>query len=208
MASAAFKLLLALSGLAGILIQCGVFTKRPDFSSLRYYTLISNALLVAYFFPAAFFALRHDDRMLPSLKGALTMGITVTGLVFHMLLSGSFTMGGSAAVANQLLHTCTPLMAVLDWLLFDEKGRYHKWMPLQWALLPDVYFVLATLYGFFSGGRFVNGSRFPYFFIDYDTLGVGRVLLNVLGLNLAFIALGYVFVAIDGWMKQSGSTPQ
>lgn len=205
-ASAAFKALLAAGGWTGILLQCGVFSGRADFSALRYYTLLSNVLVAVYFTVAAVSALRGDDRPLPRFKGALIMGITVTGIVYHLLLSdGAFSMGGSMALANQLLHTFTPIMSVLDWLLFDEKGRYGPLSPVLWTWLPNLYFVLATLYGFTVGIPFYGGRRFPYFFIDYDALGVGGVLLYVLALNVAFIALGYVFVLLDWLLKRAGS---
>ncbi|MDO4544199.1 MAG: Pr6Pr family membrane protein [Clostridia bacterium] len=205
--STGFKGLLALCAWAGIVLQCGPFTSAPNFSTLRYYTLISNLLIAGYFSFAAIWAGKGRPAPLPTFKGALIMGITVTGLVFHIMLSGldfgmgddsGLGIGGTAqAVANQLLHTVTPIMAVLDWLIFDKKGGYGKLAPLQWVIIPDVYFVLATIYGFTIGTPFYGGSRFPYFFIDYDIQGVGGVLLYALALNLAFIALGYVFVLID-----------
>ena len=200
--SAAFKAVLALSAWAGMALQFGVFSGQPDFSSIRYYTLLSNLLVALYFSVAAVFALRGRATPLPVFKGALIMGITVTGLVYHLMLSGGFTMGGTEALANQLLHTVTPIGAVLDWLLFDEKGRYDWRAPFRWVLLPDAYFVLVTLYGFLSGGRFHDGSRFPYFFIDFDQQGVGGVLLYVLALNVGFLALGYAFVAVDRWLSK------
>lgn len=203
--SAAFKAFLALCAWAGILIQCGVFGRRIDLSALRYYTLLSNVLVAGYFSVATVCALRGRRMPLPNFKGALTMGITVTGLVFHLMLSGGgFRMGSTEELANQLLHTFTPIGAVLDWLLFDEKGRYGKWSPIKWTLLPNLYFVLATLYGFTSGGRFYDGARFPYYFINFDRLGVSRVLLYVAGLNVAFIALGYVFLLIDRLLQRAG----
>ena len=201
--SAAFKAILALSAWAGVLIQCDAFDGRFDASALRYYTLMSNLLIAGYFSVAAVLALRGADAPLSNFKGALTMGITVTGLVFHLLLSdGSFRMGSADAVANQLLHTVTPIMAVLDWLLFNEKGRYGWRSPFLWTILPNLYFVWATIYGFTSGKRYYDGLRFPYFFMNFDHLGTGRVLRNVLTLNLAFIALGFVFVLADWLMKR------
>ncbi|MDO4564003.1 MAG: Pr6Pr family membrane protein [Clostridia bacterium] len=196
--SAGFKALIAVCAWAGILIQCGVFSGDMDFSMLRYYTLVSNVLIACYFSVACVRAIKGGATLLPDLKGALIMGITVTGLVFHTMLSHiSFNMGSTQTVANQLLHTVTPLLCVADWLLFDEKGRYTKLSPLKWVIIPDIYFVFATIYGFTSGATFYDGSRFPYFFIDYDRLGAGKVMLYVVGLNLAFVALGYVFVLID-----------
>lgn len=198
--SAGFKLLLAAAAAAGLALHFGLLSGgRVDFGGLRYYTLLSNLLCFVYFLAdgIAVAACGHD--ILPRFKGALTMGITVTGLVYHVMLSGiGFSMQSAMAAANQLLHTFVPLMALLDWLLFDRKGRYRSSDPLLWVLLPDIYFVYATLRGFLGGpvSVFPGGSRFPYFFMDYDLLG-WRVLLYVAALHLFFILLGYLFYGID-----------
>lgn len=196
-ASAGMKLLVGLCALLGILIQCGIFIGSPDFSSLRYYTLLSNLLCFLYFLPAGVCTLRGNDRIFPAFKGALIMGITVTGIVFHVLLSGRFSMGGTFSLSNFLLHTAVPVLSVLDWLLFDEKGKYTVRSPFMWVLLPDIYFVLIVIYAYTVGKPFMGGSRFPYFFIDFDLLSVGAVLLYVAALHVFFIALGFVFVGID-----------
>lgn len=203
--SAGFKAVLCLAGLAGILIQCGVFGGEFGLSVLRYYTLLSNVLCVLYFGAAAVFAAMGRGIFLPRFKGMVIMCITVTGIVFHFMLSGTmFSMGGAQAAASILLHYVTPIMAVLDWLLFDEKGRYTAVSPLLWTVLPDAYFVLGTIYGFTLGARypFYGPSRFPYFFMDYDMLGVWRVLLYVLVMNLGFIALGYIYYLLDRLMAR------
>ena len=196
--SAAFKLLIGACALAGILIQCDVFTGKPSFLSLRYYTLLSNLLCAGYYIPAGICTLRGRNRIFPVYKGALVMGITVTGLIFHFMLSGSlFSMGSIYALANLLLHYVVPCGAVADWLLFDEKGVYTRRLPPLWNLLPNVYFVLVLIYAYTVGTPFMGGSRFPYFFIDIDALGLPRVLLWVVVLNAAFLLLGYAVVGLD-----------
>ena len=196
--SGIYKAVLCLSGLIGILIQAGVFVGNVDWSVVRYYTLISNVLCCLYFGVAMVYAFAGKDTLLPWLKGMLIMGITVTGLVYHFMLSkGSFSMGSAKEVANILLHYLVPVLSVFDWVLFDKKGRYTLKSPLIWVILPDLYFVFATIYGFAGGQRYYGGSRFPYFFIDFDALGVWKVLAYTAVLNVLFAALGYVFYLAD-----------
>ena len=201
--SAAWKAAACLAGLAGILIQCGALDGDWDLLVLRYYTLVSNVLCTVYFGIAAAFTAAGKATPLPKCKGALLMGITVTGLVYHLLLSdGTFRMSDTMAVADTLLHTVTPILCVTDWLLFDEKGTYTPMSPLSWVILPDAYFVLATAYGFCGGKPFYGDGRFPYFFMDYDTLGVWRVLAYVAALNAAFCALGYGYYFLDRLLRR------
>lgn len=205
--SAGFKLLLAVAAAAGLALHFGLLSGgRVDFGGLRYYTLLSNLLCFVYFLAdgIAVAACGHD--ILARFKGALTMGITVTGLVYHVMLSGiGFSMQSAMAAANQLLHTFVPLMALLDWLLFDRKGRYRPSDPLLWVLLPDIYFVYATLRGFLGGpvSVFPGGSRFPYFFMDYDLLG-WRVLLYVTALHLFFYPARLSFLRYRPAARQKG----
>jgi hypothetical protein len=54
-----------------------------------------------------------------------TMELIVTMLIAYFLL-GNFTMQGTADISLTLLHKVIPLMAFLDWLLFDPKGQMMR----------------------------------------------------------------------------------
>lgn len=45
-------------------------------------------------------------------------------------------------------------------------------------------------------------SRYPYFFIDIDKLGLGPVLLNVLLLSIGFLVIGYALFGVDRFLGQ------
>jgi hypothetical protein len=186
----AIKLGIALAALAGILIQAGAFSGRWRWSVFNYFTLVSNVLCVGYYGIAASFAARGRVSWRPVLKGALVMGMTVTGLVYHVMLSGSFTMQGTMAVSDVLLHTVVPLLTVLDWLVFEQKGRTTWKSPLAWIILPDAYFVIRSCVSR-SASLGYGGNRYPYPFLNADSLGWGRVWLNVASCTCFFILLGY-----------------
>ncbi|NLO36537.1 MAG: Pr6Pr family membrane protein [Clostridiaceae bacterium] len=129
--SVMIKLCIALAALAGILIQTGAFSGQWRWSVFNDYTLVSFALCVLYFGGAAICAARGTSNWLPAFMGALVMGMTVTGLVYHVMLAGSFEMQGTMALSDALLHTAVPLLTVLDWLIFIEKGR-TTWKSPPW----------------------------------------------------------------------------
>ena len=195
--SQVFKGGLFIAALLGILIQCGVFSGELNLSVLNYYTLISNLLCALYFGAASVKALRRDEILWPHFKGALMMGITVSGLVYHFMLAGSFQMQGTMALSNLLLHYVVPAMAVLDWLIFDPKGRFTWKSPFVWAILPNAYFVYAVIRVALGASLGYGGNRYPYPFLNADALGWPAVLFNVLILNAAFLLLGFVYVALD-----------
>lgn len=47
------------------------------------------------------------------------------------------------------------------------------------------------------GYTFTTGSHYPYFFMDWDKLGVLGVLKYVLLIIVAFTILGYIYYGID-----------
>lgn len=202
--SAAWKGIVFLSAMAGVLLQCGIFSSKPDFSVLNYYTLMSNILCAVYFLPAVFYTLNNPGKtMLPQFKGALVMCITVTGLVYHFMLAGKFEMQGTLLISNILLHYVVPLMTVLDWILFDRKGYYNRYSPFLWLIAPLAYFLYVIVR--VAGGAFLGpyGSKYPYYFMDIDVLGFGTVMLINLAMAVFFVILGYIIVWIDHlpWQK-------
>ncbi len=212
-AAFAYRLVIVVAAAVGIGIQTGIVGPGSlNLGSLRYFTLLSNLLCLVYFLADAFFCLRRERNLCPQLKGAIAMALTVTGIVYHTMLTGvAFSMDGLddpmfnsalGQLGNQLLHTVVPVMALCDWLLFDEKGTYRLSSPFVWALLPDAYFVYATVRGFLLPAAFY-GDRFPYPFINFDVLG-WKVVPIVVGLNVAFILLGFVYVGVDRLLAKTG----
>ena len=94
------------------------------------------------------------------------------------------------AIGNQLLHTVVPLLAVLDWLLFDIRGRYRWRYAAYWLAFPLAYLGFALLRGLVV-------HRYPYPFIDVRDLGYPGVAVSAVVFAVAFWVLGLVFVVID-----------
>jgi hypothetical protein len=161
---------------------------------LPFFTIQSN---VAYGIFAAWAAFRGRDTP-PALKGAVTLYVAITGLVYHLVLTNQASGFAMApvhrdlpeAIGNQLLHTVVPLLAVLDWLLFDERGRFRWRYALYWLAFPLAYLAFALLRGLIV-------DKYPYPFIDVTALGYHGVSISSVGFAVAFWILGLLFVAID-----------
>ncbi|MEU8232036.1 Pr6Pr family membrane protein [Actinoplanes sp. NPDC048967] len=163
---------------------------------LPFFTIQSN---VAYGVFAAWAAFRGRDTP-AALKGAVTLYVAITGLVYHLVLTNPAS--GFAvdpvhrdlpeAIGNQLLHTVVPLLAVLDWLVFDERGRFRWRHALYWLAFPLGYLAFALIRGLVV-------DKYPYPFIDVNELGYDGVSISSAGFAVAFWILGLLFVAIDRW---------
>jgi hypothetical protein len=150
--------------------------------------------------------LRRKSGPTPFLKGAVTVYITITALVYNLILARTLgpstdgiivpILGGT--LYNDLLHIIAPIMAVLDWLLFDVHGRFHWRYALQWLSYPLLYLAFVLIRGVLVTGPFVFPYvHYPYGFLDVDTIGYGGVAINTLIYGVAFWLIGLVFVGID-----------
>nr|BFE85917.1 hypothetical protein GCM10020093_085180 [Planobispora longispora] len=137
------------------------------------------------------------------LKGAVTLFISITGLVYHfVLMHGANPLGmlpdgrgdDVLDLGNLLLHYVTPIMAIVDWLVFDRALRPAWSVPLAWLAYPAFYLVFALT----RGALLDPGAerRYPYPFLDVDKLGYDGVALQAVFLTAFFAALGYGLVAL------------
>ena len=118
------------------------------------------------------------------------IGIAVTGIVYHLVLRSLYDITGAAHVADLLLHTATPLLAVIGWLAFGPRGLIDVRTAL-WALVyPAAYLVFTLVRGPFAG-------FYPYPFVDVRIHGYGVVLLNSLAVAALFLALAFGALALD-----------
>lgn len=203
-----YRSVLALIGIIFLLAQLGLFAGKFMPSFFHYFTNLSNVGVVACLVGEVIYMLRHrlDGKLdssavwAPNFKYAMVMAISVTGLIAHFLLSGMLFKDGVLNIDLIVLHYVMPIGMVLDWLLFDPKGHMTKSGPFVWVVFPLVYFAYVlfdvNVLGI-SMGAPTGASRYPYPFIDVDMLGAGQVALTCVVLVAAFVALGFIYFAID-----------
>ncbi|NEY36880.1 integral membrane regulator, partial [Streptomyces sp. PRKS01-65] len=138
-----------------------------------------------------------------ALTGAALLYVLVAALVHHLIPTGaaglSSLTGGSAAgwrsAADHILHTATPIAAVLDWLLLTAPGRLRLRQAAPWLLYPLAYLAFSLVHSeIFTTG---TAARPLYPFLDTARLGYRNVLGNALLLGLAAYALAALLVALD-----------
>lgn len=194
--------------LVALYLITGFSSGRPSLTMFVYYT-IQSAIWGLLLLAAAAIRTARDwhsqgaggcSALSPGLVGAVTLAVTITMLVYHFMLAPRmFAMQSDYrpfTPRDILIHYATPLSVILDWLLFVPKGRYRWWNPLAWLALPLGYLAFALVRAEL-GGPLPGGGRYPYFFIDLDALGWGRLLVNVAALSVAFAMLGYVSYGLD-----------
>ncbi len=109
---------------------------------------------------------RGVPRWLYVLKYMATTSVLLTWIVFAVLLSPTVPIGYLVSPSNLLLHNLTPMLALLDFVLFDREYNPPKAHALFGLVMPLGYMV------FFFGAYELSGRLpVPYFFLDYRTVG-------------------------------------
>ncbi|MCX5060342.1 Pr6Pr family membrane protein [Streptomyces sp. NBC_00452] len=200
--TAVYRLLVALMAAAGVTLD---LLLGSPVRVLSYFTIQSNILLALVFVLSARRAWSARRPLPSALAGATLLYISITGLVYHLLLAGAsspFSMTSSAAppagwqwISNQILHTAVPIAALLDWLFLTPPGRLHLRQAATWLLYPLAY----LLFSFARGELVLPGTpgRYLYPFLDVDLHSYKNVLANALLLGLGFYALAVLMVALD-----------
>jgi hypothetical protein len=156
-----------------------------------YFTILTN-LLVAFCYSTRLVKPRSRVGRFfskPSTLTAITVYITVVGLIYNLVLRRLWSPKGLQFIVDELLHSIIPLLAVLYWFVAVPKSRV-KWKDIPWWMIYPAVYCIHTL---------IRGERkgyYPYPFIDVGALGYNRVLLNIAGIVLVFLAVSVLFVGI------------
>ena len=209
-ASLVWKALIVVIGLVGIAIGSGMLSGNLDPRAFQMFTTLSNLLAIVYFFMALVVLGARGNgapTFAPMVKQIVTMGVTVTFLIAHFMLFNLLFTDGVLNVDMLILHYIVPIMSILDWLLFDEKGKMPAFAPFAWLVLPIIYLaaseVAVNVCGL-SVGLDSSTHGYPYPFLDAVSLGWPRVIGFICLMVAAFLALGYVWRAIDSLLARAG----
>lgn len=155
---------------------------------VSYFTIQSNFAVLL----AALAVLRVDDletAFMRALRIAAMVGITVTSIVYILILSGDADNSGLSELANLMLHYIGPPLVVGAWVLFGPFQRYvwsDVWRVMIW---PSLWVAWTLLHGAVT-------DWYPYGFIDVVVKGYGEVMVSVgfIAVFAAVLAVGYIWV--------------
>ena len=196
-------------GLFGLLDEAGILTGSYHSNFPHMFTNISNMFAWAYFACAlaSTAAGRGDGKVFaPFFKYTAMISLLVTMLIGHFMLFDALIQDGKLVLHLVVLHYIVPLMALLDWLLFDEKGKMPLWGPCSWISLALAYLAFsmigAGLLGLdLGGGTTADITSYPYTFLDPAIAGPAGVAAFCSAMVAAFLLLGYLILGIDRFLS-------
>ena len=157
-----------------------------------FFTILTNILVAVYF---TIKALGRDQLDKAGLLTAITVYITIVGLVYQVLLRHIWQPTGLQMVVDELLHSVNPLLVISYWYLFEKKFFVHYKEVFKWMIYPVVYLLYILTRGSFSG-------FYPYPFINFSEIGISQTLLNGLFLLLFFYAVSVLFIFIGRMLSK------
>jgi len=156
--------------------------------NLSYFTIWSN-ILVAITTTMIYRNMNRSSQRLKVLRLSSLMMISVTMLVYILILAPDANPQSWNIYTDLLLHYITPPVTILVWLFFGPR-KWISWKIIFSSLLIPITYILYT---FARGAVF---GKYPYGFINVVELGyvgaiVGTGVVLVLGL---FIFLIYFII--------------
>lgn len=165
----------------------GIVGRALDYFS--YFTIWSN-ILVAIVATLLFVNPLRRSRIFRVLRMDSLIMITVTGIIFAVILAPDVQLEGWQYVSNTLEHYITPVLTVLVFLLIGPRGLFRVSSVFLALIIPFIW-VAYTL---------VRGAvidAYPYGFIDVAAHGYGTVTINLIGVVIFGIILGFIYLGLD-----------
>jgi hypothetical protein len=157
-----------------------------------YFTIQSNIIAAVALLVAVLTAMRGRQRRSNTdwtvlLRGAATVYMGVTGVVYNTLLVGGSTdIAFNLRWSNDILHRIGPVYMILDWLLFSDRGRLAMSRIWLFLIYPIIWTVVILVRGATDGWV-------PYPFLNPE-LGYGVVSLYCVGVAAFFVLLSVVVI--------------
>jgi hypothetical protein len=194
-----FQGLIVFFSLSGVAVNLWVASGGPEpWNIFSYYTLQSNLLAAAALLPGLRLRLagKPEPPALVIFKSGALLWILVTGVIYNLLLAGRWQPEGAMVYVNLTLHYFTPLGMLLNWILFEEKGRLKPAYLLAWMAYPLLYMLGSWVRGALTG-------FYPYWFLNPSAPyprgagSVGEMLVLVGVITLGFVLAGLLILLLD-----------
>ena len=162
--------------------ESGIYTV---FKLSTFFTINSNFLLLICYLMLIFADSNFWKKT--STQTALLTYISFVCIVYHVMLQNSWNPQGLQWWVAELFHWVNPLIYLIFWLVFVDKGNLSYKQIAAWLIFPTIYFVWVLLIGAF-------GLGYPYPFLNVDKFGLFSVIMN--GFVLLFVLTGLAAILI------------
>jgi hypothetical protein len=186
------RLALASLLIVALVAQLAIGMSRASLSVVNFFslfTILSNTMAAVMLILLATQNRVTTAEWFPVFRGAVTVYMSVTGLVYALVLAPTkIDVGLTEPWVNWSLHVIGPLGVILDWVYARPESKLPRNTPLLWLGFPAGYLVYTLVRG-------VLTDWYPYPFLDpsqangYGGVATwsGVVLVVIMGFSLIFL---------------------
>lgn len=158
----------------------------PMFSALNffsYFTVLSNVSAMVVLGVLAARPELEGDRVTSLARGAVTLYMAVTGIVYNLLLAPvAADVSTNLQWVNVIVHVVGPIVVVVDYLLAPPPLRPTVTETATWLVFPALWLVYTMVRGPIA-------EWYPYPFLDPDQESTGSIIVTCAGILVAFVVL-------------------
>ena len=157
-----------------------------------YFTILTNLLIAVSVTAILIFPGTSVGRFFknPSVQTAIALYIFIVALVYNTVLRGIITLNGWNLFTDTLLHVIVPILYIIYWFVFLEKGTLQYKQCLNWLIFPFAYLVYSLIRG-------AVYNWYPYPFLNVNEFGYQKVILNSVILIMVFMVSGFALIGLD-----------
>lgn len=185
-------------------VEVGMYGDHPDgiagavsrvSDTLSYFTIWSNAAVALAATALARESTRRS-RALEVLRLDSMLMITVTAIVYAVVLAPTAVIEGWSKLTDPLLHQVTPAIALLGWIAVGPRG----WITWR-TVLASLAVPMAWLVWMLARGAVIDA--YPYPFVNVVELGYPIVARNLGAILLFGIIVASLYWALDALLTRT-----
>lgn len=139
-------------------------------------------------------------------KHYLMFYMLVVMFIYNVILApqakNSNTNHDFYSIYDCIAHIILPILMLLDYVFFTKHLIIPIWSIAVSLFYPILYCVLVLIKGIYKLGNTFKHSNnyYPYYFLEIDTYGIKRVIINIIALLLVFIFLELILLLINNYL--------
>lgn len=158
-----------------------------------YFTILSNLIGATLLLIGAARWRSPRSARIDLLRGGAVVYLTVTFIVFALLLSNT-DVDLAIPWVNSVLHEIIPVVVVMDWLMDPPRVRLTHRQGLLWLSFPAAWIVYVLIRGAIVG-------KYPYPFLDPANGGYVSVAIYCVAILVLMLAMCRAVVAVGAWAR-------
>jgi hypothetical protein len=159
------------------------------FDSHGYFTTWSN-IMVAVTLTALYLNPERTGRFFSSLRNTGLLMITMTMVLYHLLLAGVANPQSWYALTNLLQHYITPIITIAVWAAAGPRSRFPFSHTFTVFIIPITYLVYTLVHGAIA-------SVYPYGFFNVIKYGYASVLMLMGGVIVGGYVVALVYYGVE-----------